>query len=152
MLLYSSCISVFLLASSSSFWSSPLSQHAHLDFLFFSRICISVLLFFYALATATHASTCIHYSQQQWHGPFSVLHFYSLSAPCAFCMRCATAYRSYVHHHSHFSWGPLASLVVTLFDSLPFVSRLYDESTLHWQWPRDSSSSLLITLKTLRIL
>jgi len=38
-------------------------------------------------------------------------------------------------------------VVVTDFDTFPSVNCLYDESSFHWQLPRDSSAPLAITLK-----
>jgi hypothetical protein len=39
------------------------------------------------------------------------------------------------------------SVAVTDFDTFPSVNCLYDESSFHWQLPRDSSAPLAITLK-----
>jgi hypothetical protein len=40
-----------------------------------------------------------------------------------------------------------SSLAVTVFDIFPSVNCLYDESSFHWQLPRDSSAPLAITLR-----
>jgi hypothetical protein len=52
-----------------------------------------------------------------------------------------------VLHQWSLSWGSLASLVVTVFNTFPCVNCFYDDSSFHWKLPQDSSAPLAITLK-----
>jgi hypothetical protein len=46
----------------------------------------------------------------------------------------------------------IPSIAVPGSNCLTFVNSLYEQSSCHWKMPRDSSSSLVITLKSLRVL
>jgi hypothetical protein len=78
---------------------------------------------------------------------FSVLHTYSLCAPCA-------CYPAMLLHA--LSCRVLYLFIIATLQLLwqldPSVNCLYEQSSFHWQIPRDSSAPLAITQKSLRVL
>jgi hypothetical protein len=95
----------------------------------------------------TPPSTLLNPSQQQQPHLFSVLHTYSLCAPCACCptmllhaLSCRVLYLF------------IMETLQLLWQLDPSVNCLYKQSSFHWKIPRDSSAPLAITQKSLRVL
>jgi hypothetical protein len=151
----------------------------HLSLLLLSQLSIYVLYFYCALCSACHVpsmhhssyvpfSCCTlppstHLNHSQQHPISSLFCVFILSAhllhPLFTMLLHALPMSSALpDHHCNSS----ASLVVTVklipsivvpgSNGLTSVNSFYEQSSCHWKTPRDSSSSLAITLKSLRVL
>jgi hypothetical protein len=110
MSLCSACIGVFLLASSSTFLSSPLFQHVHLGFIFFSQICIFDMCTFCSLNLLCYIPLLFVISKFSLHCAycqFTFLQFNSFFTPqnCSCTIIACFFYSHPLQLHLKSSWA-----------------------------------------------